>query len=290
MSFKKILQEELKGRLSDEELKNISRGFQTLGKVIIVKLNPILHKKKELIGESYLKLLPAINSVYLNKGKIEGDFRTPEKIEFLAGIDDPVVKHKEHGVVYELDITRIMFSKGNLYERKYLASLVQDDEIIVDMFAGIGYFSLPIAIHSKVAKIYSIEMNPEAYKFLLNNIKLNHLEKEIIPILGDSKIEVLKLSKDGIRADRVIMGVFPAPIDFIKEALTLTSTAGTIFHFEGVVDKEDYISLFNEFKEIAIEENFLCELKSKRFVKSYGPNLYHTTFDISCVKKPEVVR
>lgn len=280
MGFKDKIKEELKGNLTEKELSLLPRGFQTLGKVIILKLKPELYDKKDIISESCLRLFPSIKSIYLNKGKITGTFREPEKIEYLAGINNPLVEHTEHRIRYRLDITKIMFSKGNLSERKYLTTLVKPGEVIVDMFAGIGYFSLPIGKHSHPKKIYSIEYNLESYKFLTENIKINHLEQLIIPINGNSKEEVVKLSKSGIRADRVIMGVFPAPKNFIIEALTLTREQGTFFHYEGVVDKDKYDLLFKEFDEVAEKECYKCKLKSYRFVKSYGPNLYHVVLDI----------
>ena len=284
MKFKKKLSEELSNLLTVSELSFLPRGFQTLGDVIILKLKPELFSKKEIIGKAYLGLLPSIRSIYLNKGKITGAFREPEEIEFLAGINNPIVEHKEHGITYRFDITKIMFSKGNLKERKILATLVQDGEIVVDMFAGIGYFSLPIGKHSNAEKIYSIEINPNSFKFLIENIKINHLEEKIVPISGNCKEEVLKLSDSGIKADHVVMGVFPAPIDYIKTALTLTKEKGTIFHFEGVVEKEDYMSLFNEFNDVAMSQSYICDLKSYRIVKSYGPKLYHVVLDIFVLK------
>lgn len=284
MGFKDNLKEILRGKLSEEDLSLLPGGFQTLGKVIILKLHPNLLEKKEIIGKTYLELLPHIQSVYLNLGKISGEYRQPEKMEFLAGKDDPIVEHKEHGIIYRFDITKIMFSKGNLNERKFLASLVQKGEIIVDMFAGIGYFSLPIAKHSSPENIYSIEINPVAYKFLVENIKINHLESKIRPILGNSKEEVKKLVKSGIKANRVIMGVFPAPIDFIDGALDLIKENGTIFHYEGVEKKENFMNLFKDFTDIARKRNCKCELLSKRFVKSYGPGLYHIVLDIFVLK------
>jgi tRNA wybutosine-synthesizing protein 2 len=284
MKFKNKIAEKLKDTLTISELSLLPRGFQTLGDVVILKLKPELLSKKKIIGEAYLELLLSIRSIYINKGKITGAFREPEKIEFLAGVDNPTVEHKEHGVIYRFDITKIMFSKGNLKERKTLATFVREDEIIVDMFAGIGYFSLPIGKHSNAEKVYSIELNPISFNTLIENIKINHLEGKIIPINGNCKEEVLKLSDSGIRADRVIMGVFPAPIDYIKEALTLTKEEGSVFHFEGVVEKENHISLFEDFKEVAKRELYKCELKEFRYVKSYGPNLYHIVLDIFVLK------
>ena len=285
MGFKDKLKEKLKGSLTEEELSVLPRGFQTLGKVIILKLNPILNEKREIIGKTYLKLFPKIRSVYINLGKVVGAFREPENIEYVTGEDNPIVVHKEHGIIYRFDITKIMFSKGNINERKYLATLVKDGEIIIDMFAGIGYFSLPIAKHSSPGKIFSIEINPVSYKYLIENIKINHVEDIIIPIFGDSKKEVLNLSKSGIRADRIVMGVLPTPKDFIKEALSLTKDNGTIFHYEGVVSKEEFTSPFKEFNEETKKIGFKSELRQQRIIKSYGPNLYHTVLDILAYKE-----
>jgi tRNA wybutosine-synthesizing protein 2 len=285
MKFKNKIKERLKDAIDEVELSLLPRGFQTLGNVIILKLHEKLLDKEHEIARAYLDLLPKIRSIYINRGKIRGTFREPEKIELLEGEDNPIVEHKEHEVRYKFDITKIMFSKGNINERKYLATLVKNDEIIVDMFAGIGYFSLPIAKHSMVKQIYCIELNPESYKFLVENIKINHLNDKIVSIEGNSKIEVLKLSKAGIRADRVIMGVFPAPKNYIKEALSLVKDNGTMFHYEGVVENEDFEILFQEFNGIASKEGFNCELISHRSVKSYGPHLFHAVLDIHVSSK-----
>jgi tRNA wybutosine-synthesizing protein 2 len=280
MGFKDKLKEKLGEYISSQELELLPRGFQTLGKIMILKLHPDLIKHKEVIARKSMELLPAIESVYLNKGIIKGNFRTPENIEYVTGKKNPIVIHKEHGVTYKFDFTKIMFSQGNLAERKHLATLVKDDELIVDMFAGIGYFSLPIAKNSNPRKIYSIELNPLSFKFLSENIKLNRLENKVTPINGDCKEEVLKLSKNGVRADRVIMGVFPAPKEYIREALTLVKETGTYYHYEGVVDKDNYLSLYQEFEEVVEDNHMRSKLVDKRFVKSYGPNLYHVVLDI----------
>jgi tRNA wybutosine-synthesizing protein 2 len=153
------------------------------------------------------------------------------------------------------------------------------------MFAGIGYFSLPIAKNAEPKKIYSIELNPVSYHYLVENVRLNKLEEVIIPIQGNCKGKVLELYKSGIRADRVIMGVFPAPKEYISEALLLLKDSGTIYHYEGVALKEEAHLLFEDFCEIAQSTNISCELVDQRLVKSYGPHLFHIVNDIMVKKK-----
>lgn len=286
MGFKKKLIKKLEGQLSQEELDLLPSGFQTLGEVVIIKLDERLLGKKELIAKAYLDILHYMRAVYLNRGKIEGKFREPEHIEYITGEKNPIVLHKEHGVKYRFNIKKIMFSKGNINERKHLASLVEKGEIIVDMFAGIGYFSLPIAVLARPEQIYSIELNPTAYKYLVENIQLNNVEDIIKPIQGDCRKIVLTLSEKGVKADRIIMGVFPAPKGYIEEALTLVKNGGTIIHYEGIIDKDQDLLLYEEFSQIAQNQGFPSELKDRRLVKSYGPNLFHVVYDI-LVKKTE---
>lgn len=285
MRLRDKLRQNLQHELSEEELSLLPRGFQIVGPNIIIRLKDELLDKKKLIGDTYLKLLPKMKGIYLNSGRIEGKFREPEQIEFITGENNPEVIHKEHGVSYMFDITKVMFSKGNINERKYLSQLVKKGEIIVDMFAGIGYFSLPIAINAEPSKIYSIELNPVSYQYLVENVRLNKLEDKVIPIQGNCKEEVVELFESGIRADRVIMGVFPAPKDYIPEALLLAKDSGTIYHYEGVALREEAHVLFEEFCEVAQRKNFYCKLIEQRFVKSYGPHLFHIVNDIMIMAK-----
>ncbi|MBA7507074.1 hypothetical protein ES706_05790 [subsurface metagenome] len=280
MNFKDRLKIALNSELTQEELDKLPRGFQMISKIILLKLLSELYEKRFIIAKKCLELYPKMESVYYYGGKITGQFRIPEKIEFLAGKDDSIVIHKEHGVLYKFDITKIMFSKGNLNERKYLTTLVKPGEYIIDMFAGIGYFSLPIGIHSEAKIIYSIELNSIAFKYLQENVKLNHLEEKIIPIFGNCKEEVKNLAEKGVKADRILMAVFPAPKDYISSALLCVKDSGTIVHYEGVKEKSKYLELFDEFNNVAKQNGYKCELKEYRIVKSYGPRLYHIVVDI----------
>jgi len=279
VKFKKILQDRLKDKLNEKELQLLPTGFQQLGDKAILTLKPELLKYKEEISREILNIFSNIKGVYLKKGGITGEYRTPQ-VEFVIGENKPEIIHKEHGISYKLDITKIMFAKGNINERIRISKLVRPNEIIFDLFAGIGYFCLLIGHKVKPKKIYAFELNPVAYHYLIENITINQINKEreiIVPILGDSKIEALKISE---RADRVIMGILPAPREHIDTVFKIIREKATI-HYEGIIkESESADSLLQDFERVNRLYNRNIELLKTNFVKSYGPKLYHVTLDI----------
>ncbi|HTX44540.1 MAG TPA: class I SAM-dependent methyltransferase family protein, partial [Methanocella sp.] len=173
----------LRDSLSEEERAVLPRSWQIVGEVALVHIHPLLQTKKTLIGESLLKLYPRCRTVMETK-RIAGEYREPV-LEKIAG-DGTETIDKENYVLYKLDVAKIMFSKGNFYERRRMGT-VGTGENVLDMFAGIGYFSLPMAVHAKPKKILAIELNPVSYGYLCENIRLNHVEDIVEPVPGDCR-------------------------------------------------------------------------------------------------------
>ena len=155
-----------------------------------------------IIGDIYLsksninikqikKQFPYIKTICKLSG-ISGEFRKP-KIKKLFG-KSTITTHREHGISYNLDVSKVMFSQGNHFEKRRLMNLVKPNETVVDMFAGIGYFTLPIA--KKVKQIYAIEKNTESYNFLEQNIRQNYLSN-VTAIKGDCRQQ--KLGKNSFQ-------------------------------------------------------------------------------------------
>ncbi|MHA1410291.1 MAG: class I SAM-dependent methyltransferase, partial [Candidatus Odinarchaeia archaeon] len=172
------IKEELKEQIPSTLINKLPRGYQRIGDIIILTIKNELMKYKTLIAEKTMKLVPYCRTVCLKKGGIKGEFRKPN-IEVIAGDSNTEVMHKENECIFKFDVRKIMFSKGNISERKRIASFVKENETIIDMFAGIGYFSINIAKHAKPKKIIAIELNPVSYRYLLENIKINKLNKII---------------------------------------------------------------------------------------------------------------
>jgi len=248
-------------------------GYQMIGDIIILNLKEKAPAKK--IALAIHELIPNAKTIMQKTAGISGEYRKPS-LKKLWG-NGTTTTHKEHNCLFEMDVTKVMWAKGNLNERKRIASLVKENEEVLDMFAGIGYFSIPIAVHNPTAKITSIEKNPEAFKYLNKNVKLNKLNN-VTTILGNSRIEALKY-----KADRVIMGYIPEPSDFLESAFKALKKQGVI-HYEGVrnTGKED--SLFKPVKKEGEKQDYKCKLLNTQIVKSYGPKRNHVVVDVECIK------
>ncbi len=280
-----MLQEKMREveEFPQEHSDKLPNGFQELSKKKILKLRPEVEDYAQVIAQKVAELYPRSKSIWLRSGQIKGKFRKPTGLEHLWGEESPEVINKEHGIRYKFDFTKIMFAKGNVYERQLLPKRIPKGQVIVDMFAGIGYFTLGLAKKTKPEIIYSIEWNETAFKYLKENIKLNKVSNRVQPIFGDCKEIVKKLADDGVKADFVIMGLLPAPVDAIEPALNLAKKEGTVFVYEGV-EEDDSTRLFDEFSEIAAKKDFDCKLIDRRLVKSFAPHRYHVVLEIQTKK------
>ena len=272
-SIKELLGENLK--LSERETALLPSSYQRLGDIIIVNLKEEVWKYENEIGRVILENIPKTRVVCRRTSFITGQFREPH-IKVIAGEKNTETIHKEHGVIYKLDVARVMFAKGNLLERKRLIQLIRDGETIVDMFSGIGYFSLGIAKFAPARKIYAIEINPVAFHYLCENIKLNKVEDKVVPILGDCKKKAVKL---GRIADRIIMGLLPSPKEYLPAAMKIIKNRGIIHYHSTLGKNESYEKLLQEIKSIAKKEGFRVELLGWKKVKSYAPKVDHVVLD-----------
>lgn len=200
---------------------------------------------------------------------IQGTKRKPI-YEVIYGNSTETI-HKENKCLFKLDLRKVMWSKGNNNERLRVAKLVCDDENVIDMFAGIGYFSIPIGAHANPKEVTSIEINPNSYYFLCENIKLNNLDA-INPILGDCMIETPKY-----KADRIIMGYVKTTHHYLKVAIDSLNKGGIIHYHETVPKK---LIKTRPIERIKLEAgNRQVELLKINKVKKYAPGVEHVVID-----------
>ena len=231
----------------------------------------ILDNKFNFESEDELELLAKKHNVktIMKIDHIQGTKREPV-YKILFGSDTETV-NKENGCLFKLDLAKVMWSKGNNNERLRIAKLVEDDEVVLDMFAGIGYFSIPIGVHSNAKKIYSIEINPNSYFYLNENIKLNKLDN-VTPILGDCKIHAPKY-----KADRIVMGYVKTTHHYLDVAINCLNEGGILHYHETVPEK--LMKTRPVDRIISQADNRDVEILKINKIKKYAPGVEHVVVD-----------
>lgn len=275
--FKKQLQTKLAHTLSKGELEKLPASFQRLGHVVILRLPAELIQYQKIIGEAAITCVPGTKTACVNTGKIDSEFRQP-KIEWVAGEDYLEVDHHEHGCVFRFDVSKLMWSMGNMNERKRMYEMVQPGETVVDFFAGIGYWSIPIAKHTKAKHVYAIDANPDSIASLRVNKKLNKIPDEKMTIIHGKCEEVAPTL--GRIADRIILGYLPAPAFALPAAFHTLKPVGGVLHYEGVCEEGKYEELFQQVREQGTSLGWDVELVNAQQVKSMAPRKWHYVLDI----------
>ncbi len=255
--------------LSRDELGKLPNGWQIIGDIIIVNIPTTLQKRKHEIGRALLELHPRCKTALMIKG-VTGRYREPD-VETIAGDDTYTTIHKENGCLFKLDASKIMFSQGNLEERKRMSKFGQG--IVVDMFAGIGYFSIPMAVHSNPKKVIAIEINPLAYNYLCENIALNDVEDTVQPIHGDC----LSMTPVGV-ADRVIMGSFEA-FHYLKQGINALKSSGILHYHETTPEKLVFKRPIRRVVESAKKLDRSAKIIGRNKIKKYSPGVWHVVVD-----------
>jgi tRNA wybutosine-synthesizing protein 2 len=278
----------LEGSIDPDKMKLLPDKWDMIGDCLVLKLPPAIGDDIQLIAQVYQDILDARYSLNDLTG-IQGELRQPN-LQVLTSPPDGnwEVIHVENSIKYSLDPLKVMFSSGNVDERIGIADIInkgerpprvkknEEGEIILDMFAGIGYFTLPISLKCRVEKVYAVEKNPISFYYLEKNIQDNRVEKTAVPIYGDNrKVEVPML------ADRVIMGYVGGTVDFVTRAVELSSKEGCIVHMHDTVKVEDGpLILFEEVKKRLEDGPMVPHLLSHRKIKSYAPRIDHIVLDI----------
>jgi tRNA wybutosine-synthesizing protein 2 len=256
-------------RKLDMDEKQLPDKWEKFGDVLVLKLPHALYSMREKICAAYADVLGA-KTVLIDVGGITGELRKP--VFEVAYGGDTVTVHREAGVLFKFDVMKIMFSSGNVFERSRLLSQVEDDEVIVDMFAGIGYFTIPLALKTKVARIYACEKNPEAYAFLRENINLNRVGEKVVPLPGDCR-EVAPRNV----ANRVIMGYVKDTHLFLSTARMCLKNGKGYIHYHDLAKVDRFPDeMVNRLREHITD----FEITGLRVVKSYAPGVVHGVLDV----------
>ena len=280
------LKEKLRDILSPSELNLVYRSYDIVGDIAVIRVPDRLVEKSRLIAEAVMETHKHVKTVLRQATPVRGDLRI-RGLEWVAGEKRTETIHKEYGCIFKVDLERCYFSPRLLHERMRIANLVEEGETVINMFAGVGCYSIIIAKHSKARKVYSIDINPEAVHYMRENTKLNRVENTVEPIEGDARDVILERLR-GV-ADRVLMPLPEKAYEYVEYALKALKECGGWIHyydFEQALRDEDPIKKVKEklSKRLrSLKAEFT--VSSGRVVRTVGPRFYQIVLDI-LVERP----
>jgi tRNA (guanine37-N1)-methyltransferase len=242
----------LKRQLPSNLHSSIPHSFDVVGDIAIVEISPELNTYKETIGQAILNIHKNIKSIHAKAGAISGIYRVRDLIH-IAGENRTKTIYNEYNCQYHVDLAKAYFSPRLSQEHHRIATLVKTDEVVADLFAGVGPFAIPIAKLCPTAKVYAADINPDAIELLKINAKVNKVENQVYPLLGDAR----ELANGKLQrvADRVIMNLPETAIDFIDAACQTLKPTGGLIHFYGFIRKPDTID--------DLKTHFTCKVEQQ---------------------------
>jgi len=257
-----------------------------------------------------------VRRIALKSKIVSDDYRTPQVVMKLG--DNGIVQHVDNGIRYAYDITKNMFSKGNITEKLRISKFNCRNEVVVDLFAGIGYFTLPYLMKANAKRVYACDWNTDAIAFLKHNIHVNKVDGRCVVLEGDNRQVVPKNF-----AHRVNLGLIPTSSASWQVACeALKSDTGGWLHIheniesEKITDKKcecisnghtclvnkaykksaseaqriHWCSFVYRCKEklkgyLGTEKSWTIHLNHVEYVKSYAPHVDHLVFDFECRPK-----
>ncbi|KAF8794077.1 tRNA wybutosine-synthesizing protein 2 like protein [Argiope bruennichi] len=300
----KLLNEIEKLKLDKNLLDDIPSKWEKHGDLVLLPASSFQNKLWSLLGGRLWDIVSEALKCQrvARKYTITNDnFRSPQ-VEILKGCDGWVL-HIDNKIKYKYDITKCMFSAGNISEKLRIAQLSCKGETVVDLYAGIGYFTLPFLVHAKASLVHACEWNPHAVEALSKNLRLNGVKDQCIIHYGDNR-EVCPINV----ADRVNLGLIPSSERGWETACKALKLSGGVLHVHGNVtsnlhpvqyDAGEKISCPQVKPEWTVWSDYVCERMKNIFkllyssdwmvtvmnitrIKSYAPHIDHLVVDICC--------
>jgi tRNA (guanine37-N1)-methyltransferase len=271
--------------LGEDFAKRIWRRIEFIGDIALIR-TPLGMSPEELrpLAEEILRRLPYVKSVWASLPGIEGFYRLRRHV-WLAGEQRSETLYREHGCVFKVDINRVYISPSLNYEHVRVARLVEPGEVVFNMFAGAGLFSIIIARHAEPSRVYSVDINPDAYYYMAENTRLNRVEDRVVPILGDAReVAESRLTRS---ADRVLMPYPELALEYLPYAVSSLRGSGWIHVYLHVrTDRGEHWRskardlVEKRLREISVQSYTISFVRK---IRNVGPRLNQVVVDV-CIK------
>ncbi len=259
-------------------LASLPHAVDFVGDIAIVEVPSELEDHKLMIGKAVLATQKRMSTVLAKLSAVGGVYRL-RRFEVIAGVDKTETVHKEHGCVFHVDLAKAYFSPRLSYEHSRVAAQVKEGETVIDMFAGVGPFSILIAKERVKVRIYAIDVNPDAIHYLRKNIKANNVEAKVTAILGDAR-QIIKEKLKGA-ASRVIMNLPEKAIEYVDVACEgLQEEKGVIHYYEFTNASNPLEATKNRFSEAVKQTSRSLEkILLTRTVRATAPYTWQVVVD-----------
>jgi len=275
----KFLKKLLKGVLAEEDLEKIYSSFDMIGDIAIIKIPDSLLTEKNVIGEVILESIKNLKTVFLQSSSVSGEYRL-RGLEVIAGDEKYVTYYREYGCKFLVNVATTYFSPRLSTERLRISNLVSPGEIIVNMFAGVGTFSVIMAKKHQI-RVYNIDSNLDAYILSIMNSRINRLKDRIFSIHGDSQ-NILRSSSFKDRIDRVLLPLPERAHEFVDISVNCLRPSGGHLHFFSHI-KSDTKAGVVPTSEAHIHNLFSkydFEIEHTQIVRDVAPRLYQIVTDL----------
>jgi tRNA (guanine37-N1)-methyltransferase len=222
------LREALHGKIPDQLLKSLPSSYDIIGDIAVLDPPPKLSDYEKELADGICEVNKNISVVLAKTGAISGLERIlPTRL--IAGEDRTTTLHKESGCVFKVDISKAFFSPRLSHEHERVVEQVEEGEVVTDLFAGVGPFSIMIARKLANVQVNAIDSNPDAIGLLRENIALNKVEGRLNLWHGDAR-DVVERDLYG-QASRVIMNNPSAAHTFVDVACRALRKEGGVIHY-----------------------------------------------------------
>ncbi len=265
------MRESLKGKLHVEDLDKLVTSFDIIGDIAVIEVRHGLDES--LIGQAVLDANPAIKTVCKKGGAHTGPFRVMPT-EVIAGENRTVAVYQEHGVKLKVEVNKVYFSPRLSSERLRIAKLVKPGEVIAGFFAGVGPFPLVIA-KKKKCTVYAVELNPRGFELMQENVKMNKLAGEVIPLLGD----VREIAQDIPSCDRVLMPSPKTGESFLVPCMLAAKKGGMVHYYEFAPDSDLFSGAIKKIEKAAASLGRKVKIVNKKVVRPHAVRMSQVVID-----------
>lgn len=257
--------------LCPEDLLGFRPSFEVVGDIATVE-----DDRAEQVASAIMSCYKSIKAVISPVSDVEGEFRT-RRFRYVAGEKRTITTHKEHGLRYRVDLEGAYFSPRLGTERLRVARQVKPTDAVLDMFAGVGPFSLLFA--KRGASVTAIEKNPIAVKYLKENAVINKVQN--IEILEGDAADMSALFENA--ADHVIMNLPHSASQFLIPAIKAAKDGG-IIHYYAIAPEDGLYKDIELIKNASEQLGYSSEIVYQGIVRSYAPKRYNVVIEFK-VKK-----